>query len=149
MTVQLEIKKPEPDQFSVSYALGAVASEIQADFQYCHCWTRNLGIDNSSRSCTNTLFLPPRGRNRAYFSPDEQWFLRYWLIFKIAIFGPETWPLSKVLEVAHILSCTSPIFLTTYHSGAFRKTFLVSNSGTVFPAVYQTHFEKVHRITPK
>ena len=33
-----------------------------------------------------------------------QWFLRYGPIFKIAIFGYETWPLAKVPEVAHILS---------------------------------------------
>ncbi len=25
------------DRISVSFALGTVASEIQADFQYCHC----------------------------------------------------------------------------------------------------------------
>ncbi len=28
---------------------------------------------------------------------------RYWPFFKIAIFEHETWPLAKVLEVAHIL----------------------------------------------
>ncbi len=44
----------------------------------------------------------------------EQWLLRYRLIFNIAIFEPETWTLSKVPEVAHILSCTTNIFLTTY-----------------------------------
>ena len=30
-------------------------------------------------------------------------FPRYGLIFKIAIFGHETWPLAKVPEVAHTL----------------------------------------------
>ena len=33
-----------------------------------------------------------------------QRFLRYGAIFKIAIFGHETWPLIKVPEVAHIPS---------------------------------------------
>ena len=33
-----------------------------------------------------------------------QGFLRYWPIFKVAIFGDETWPLAKVPKVAHTLS---------------------------------------------
>ena len=37
-----------------------------------------------------------------------QWFPRYWPIFKIAIFGHETWPLAKVPEVAHISSSFYP-----------------------------------------
>ncbi len=57
----------------------------------------------SSRSCTYTLFLP-QGSNLSLFSLYEQQFLRYVPIFKIAIFGHETWPLAKVPEVAQIPS---------------------------------------------
>ncbi len=68
-----------------------------------YIWVRNLASGQSSRSCTYTLFLPQRVEielNSLY----AQWFPRYRLIFKIAIFGHETWPLAKVPELAHILS---------------------------------------------
>ncbi len=38
------------------------------------------------------------------FSLYRQWFPRFRPIYKIAIFGHETWPLAKVPEVAQILS---------------------------------------------
>ncbi len=69
-----------PDHFNVFFALGAAASEIQADFQYCHCWTRNLIIGKSSRNCTNALFLSHRVEIEL-FSPCGQCFLRYRLLF--------------------------------------------------------------------
>ena len=45
-----------------------------------------------------------RGPKLGWFSLYRQAFPRYGPIFKIAIFGHETWPLAKVPEVAHILS---------------------------------------------
>ncbi len=49
----------------------------------------------------NSFF--PRGLKLSLFSLYGQRFPRYGPIFKIAIFGHETWPLAKVPEVAHIL----------------------------------------------
>ena len=48
------------------------------------------------------LFSPPMGSKLSLFSLYGQRFSRYGLIFKIAIFGHETWPLATVPEVAHI-----------------------------------------------
>ncbi len=48
----------------------------------------------------NSLFTP----GVELFSLYEQQFPRYGWIFNIAIFGHKTWPLTKVPEVAHILS---------------------------------------------
>ena len=47
------------------------------------------------------------GQNLTFFTLYEQQFPRYMPIFKIAIFGHETWSLAKVPEVAHILSLCS------------------------------------------
>ena len=49
----------------------------------------------------------PGGRNWAYFHYGQP-FPRYRPIFKIAIFGHETWPLAKVSEIAHILPILPP-----------------------------------------
>ena len=49
-----------------------------------------MAIDQSSRSCTYTLFLS--FSKLAYFHSYGQQFLTYRPIFKIAIFGHETWP---------------------------------------------------------
>ncbi len=46
----------------------------------------------------------PRGIKLNLFLLYGQRFPRYWSIFKIAIFGHETWQVAKVPEVAHILS---------------------------------------------
>ena len=46
----------------------------------------------------------PRGAKLSLFSLHGQRFPRYGPIFKIAIFGHETWPLAKVPHVAHIPS---------------------------------------------
>ncbi len=67
------------------------------------CLRTNLAICQSSRSCTHTPFLP-QGSKLTLFSLYEEQFSRYGPIFKIAIFGHETWSLAKVPEVTHILS---------------------------------------------
>ncbi len=62
-------------------------------------------------------FLPQRSK-LSLFSPYEQRFLRYDLIFKIAIIRHETWPLAKVPEVAYILPF--------YPRGQNRLCFVIS-----------------------
>ena len=49
------------------------------------------------------ILLNPRGSKLSLFSLYGQLFSRYGLSFKIAIFGHDTWPFSKVPEVAHTL----------------------------------------------
>ncbi len=71
---------------------------------------RPMGLDallenqlgQNARCCTYTLFLPQGGSKLSLFLLYGEWFPRYELIFKIAIFGHETWPLAKVPEVAHL-----------------------------------------------
>ena len=46
----------------------------------------------------------PRGSKSSLFSLYRQRFSGYRLIFKIAIFGHETWPLAKMPDVAHMPS---------------------------------------------
>ncbi len=55
------------------------------------CLRTNLAIDLSSRSCTYTLFL-------SLFSLSGQCFLRYGLIFKIAIFGHQNLAIGQSLR---------------------------------------------------
>ena len=50
----------------------------------------------------------PRESKFSLFSLYGQRFPRYRQIFKISIFGHETWPLVKVPEVAHIYSLSYP-----------------------------------------
>ncbi len=45
----------------------------------------------------------PKGSKLSLFLLYGQWFPRYGPIFKIAIFGHETWLFAKVPEVAHII----------------------------------------------
>ncbi len=45
-------------EIELIFALQAAVSEIQANFQNCHIWTRNLASGQSARSCTYTLFVP-------------------------------------------------------------------------------------------
>ncbi len=72
------------------------------------CLRTNLAIDQSSRSYTYTLFYYPRGwgaklslsslyGQRFYEIRAES--LSYWLIFKITIFGHETWPKLRKLNI--------------------------------------------------
>ncbi len=83
------------------FALRAAVSEIWADYQNCHIWAWNLELETVPEVVYIwTLFLPqlrPRGQNWTYFHSMQcaQWFLRYWPIFKISIFGHETWALKK------------------------------------------------------
>ena len=58
------------------------------------------GVDQCSRSCTYTLFLP-KGADLNLFSLYGQRFPRYRQILKIAIFVHETWPLS--IEVPEVV----------------------------------------------
>ena len=51
----------------------------------------------------HVLSFYPRGLTLSLFLLYRQRFPRYWPIFKIAVFGHETWPLAKVPQVAHIL----------------------------------------------
>ena len=78
-------------------------SELLTGFQNWHIWAWNLAMGQSARYCTYTLFLP-KGSKLRLFSLYGQRFSRYGMIFKIAIFGHETWQLARVPEVAHILS---------------------------------------------
>ncbi len=66
-----------------------------------------LGHLPKVRSWTYTPFLPQVSK-LSLFSLYWQRFPRYGPIFKIAIFGHETWPLAKVPEVAHILHKLPP-----------------------------------------
>ena len=65
----------------------------------------------------------PGGTKLSLLSLYEQRFLRYGPIFKIAIFGHETWSLPNVPEVAHIASF--------YNKGS--KLSLFSLYGQQFP----------------
>ena len=58
------------------------------------------------------------------FYPVPERFPRYEPIFKVAIFGHETWPMAKVPEVAHILT------RSFYHRGS--KLSLFSHYGQQF-----------------
>ncbi len=60
----------------------------------------------------------PRGIKLNLFLLYGQRFLRYWSIFKIAIFGHETWQVAKFPEVAHIqwsLRFRTPLFNKSLH----------------------------------
>ncbi len=57
-----------------------------------------------SKSCTYTLFPAQGGVKFRLFLLYGERFPRYGPIFKIAIFGHETWQVAKVPEVAHMLS---------------------------------------------
>ena len=71
-------------------------SEIRADFQNYPIWV--LEFEKSAKSCIWTLFLPQGVEIELIFA------LRAVVsraIFKITIFGHETWNLKKVPEVAY------------------------------------------------
>ncbi len=89
-------------KLSLFFVQRAAASEKLAHFQNCHIWAWNVAISQSSRSCTYTFFLP-QGSKLSLFLLQRRQFPRYGPIFKIAIFGHETWSLVKFPEVAHIL----------------------------------------------
>ena len=85
-------------------SLREVVSEIWANFQNGRIWAWNLAISQSSKSCTYILFLPHGGEIEIIFVLRAAVSEIYGLIFKMALFGHETWPLAKVPEVAHLLS---------------------------------------------
>ncbi len=97
--------QPKGFEIQLICTLWRAVSEIRADFQNCHTciWAWNVDMDQCSRSCTYNFF-PPQGFEIERIFALRAAVLRYWLFFKIAIFGHETWPLAKVPEVAHILS---------------------------------------------
>ncbi len=99
-----------------------IGSEIQADFQNCHIWAWNLAIGQSSKVAHRPSFYP-KGSKLSLFLLYGQPFLKYRPIFKIAIFGHETWQVAKVPEVAHIHSF--------YPRGAKITLFMLY--GTRFP----------------
>ncbi len=91
---------PQGVEIKLIFTLRAAVSEIWADFQNCHIWAWNLVIGRSSWSCTKLSFYP-RGSKLSLFLLYGQPFPRYRPIFKMAIFGHETWQVAKVPEVAH------------------------------------------------
>ncbi len=86
-----------PRKLLTSMELTEGTSKLPLKFPWKFHGTETL----SFRSCTYTPFLP-QGLKLSLFLLYGQWFPRYGPIFKIAIFGHETWPLAKVPEVAHI-----------------------------------------------
>ncbi len=104
-------------KLSYSCSAGSQVSEIQANFQKCYIWAWNLVTDKSSRSCTYTLSTPSglafkmasviytrptgikyhesMGSKLSLFSLYGPRFPRDGIIFKIATFGHETWPLAN------------------------------------------------------
>ena len=92
-----------PHRVKIIFAPGAAVSEILADFQNCHIWAWNLASGQSSTRCIYS-FPTLGGSKLSSFLLYGQRFPRYGPIFKIAIFGHETWQVAKVPEVAHMLS---------------------------------------------
>ncbi len=91
---------PQGVEIELIFALRAAVSEILANFQNCHIWACNL----ASGQIPEVAHIPsfyPRELKLTLFLLYGQRFPRYGPIFKIAIFGHETWPLAKVPEVAH------------------------------------------------
>ena len=88
-------------EIELIFALWAVVCKIWAYFQNCNIWAWNLATGKSSRNYTCLSFYP-KGLKLSQFLLYGQRFQRYGPIFKIAIFGHETWQFAKLLEVAHI-----------------------------------------------
>ena len=92
-------------EIKLIFAVRAAVFEIQADFPNFHyIWAWNLEFEERSQSCICTFY--PRGSKLSLFLLYRQPFSRYGPIFKIGIFGHETWNLKKVPEVAY-----EPLFL--------------------------------------
>ncbi len=83
-----------------------------------------------SRSSITLSFYPSRSK-LCLFSVRAEGSERYRVIFKIAIFGHQTWPLIKVPEVAHLLSfCPTP---QPHPRGAKLNLHVLSLYGLRFP----------------
>ncbi len=82
---------PQGVETELIFDLWAVVSELRVDFQNCHIWIWNLV---KVPEAVHILTLYARGLTKlSLFSLYRQWFPRYRVIFKISIFGHETWPL--------------------------------------------------------
>ncbi len=108
-----------------------------------------LRHSQSSRSCTNTLFLLHRVEIELIFRSvgsgfwDTGWFsILPYLGVKIGHY--------QKFQKLYILPCTNPIFLTTYHSGIFLTYFSCFQTQVQFFQRCTRHtLRQVHRITPK
>ncbi len=98
------------------------------------CLRSNLAITKVPE-VARTISFYPKGAKLSLFSLHWQWFPRYVSIFKIVIFGHETWPLAKVPEVAHksslLCKILSYLILSFYPRGS--KSSLFSLYGHRFP----------------
>ncbi len=83
------------------FFLRALVSEIWVNFLTCYIWIWNLAVGQSARSCIYTLFLPQGVEIGVIFALRAVIF-DIAPIFKIAIFGHETWPLAKEPKGTHI-----------------------------------------------
>ena len=94
---------PQAVKIELIFTLRAAVSETWANFQNCQIWAWNLAIGQTSRRCTHTVFLHQGVKIELIFA---LWAVVSEIpIFKIAIFGHETWPLALLVpEVAHVLS---------------------------------------------
>ncbi len=54
--------------------------------------------------CKNSFIIDPSYLCHKYLEMIDRVICTFFFIFKIVIFGHETWPLAKVPEVTHILS---------------------------------------------
>ncbi len=88
---------PQGLKIKLILTLQAAVSEILAKFQNCHisAWIPEVA---------HILSFYPRGWKLSLYFLYGQRFPRYRPIFKIAIFGHETWQVAKVTEIAHIHS---------------------------------------------
>ncbi len=103
-THQCTLFLPQGVEIELIFALWAAVSELRAVFQNWPYLGMKFGDWQKLHMHTNVLSSYPKGSKLSLFSLFGQQFPRYGPIFKIAIFGHETWPLAKVPEVAHILS---------------------------------------------
>ncbi len=94
---------PQGVEIEFIFALHAAVSEIRAIFSKLPYLGMKLGIAKVPEVAHIPSFYP-RGSKLSLFLLYGQRFPRYGPIFKIDIFGHETWPLAKVPEVANITS---------------------------------------------
>ncbi len=94
---------PQGAKIELIFTLQAAVSKIQADFRKLPYLGMNLGKWPKFQNLQIPSFYC-RGSKLSLFLLYGQHFSRYRPIFKIAIFGHETWQVAKVPEVAHILS---------------------------------------------
>ena len=111
------------------FTLQAASSEIRANFQNCYIRAWNLAFGQSPEVAhIYALRFYPRGSNLSLFFLCGKWFPRYEPIFKIAIFGHETWSSAKVPEV-----CTYMCSLFLPREGGGLKLSLFSPYVHRFP----------------